>query len=66
MDPNSGKIYRDLSEQEIKRRGLVPVSEEVAEMVEVGRQVIQRRNSQSKDLRRAKNKASRKARRVGR
>lgn len=60
MDPNSGKIYRDLTEPEIKRRGLIPVSEEVAEMVEIGRRVIQRRKSQSKELRRAKNKSARK------
>lgn len=60
VDPNSGKIYRDPTEAQIKDLGLVEVSEDVAEMVEIGRRVIQRRKSQSKSVRRAKNSMARK------
>jgi hypothetical protein len=36
MDPNSGKVYRDITAEEAEARGLVPVSEHVADMLEVG------------------------------
>ena len=37
MDPNSGKIYHDPTQELIERRGLVEVSERVAGLVEAGR-----------------------------
>lgn len=69
MDPNSGKIYRDVDELTAKKRGLIELTEsEAAELESVApeermttlRTLRNYRKSQSKTVRRAKNKAARK------
>lgn len=69
MDPNSGKIYRDVTEGEAKERGLVELTEEEADALEYAapeermttlRTMRNSRKAQRKYARRAKNKSARK------
>ncbi len=74
MDPNSGKIYKGLTDEQAARLGLVPVSKEVADMVEVGAAAMALARSKvrdtqatfSKEKRRKKAKAARTSRKANR
>lgn len=75
MDPTSGQIYRDVTEAEVKERGLVELTEQEADDLErvapeermtTLRTLRKYRKSQSKSVRRAKNKMARKTKQIQR